>query len=95
MAISTFSGVSHKQCEYWHINCFNLKLFVFIAACAAWGAALVDLQGTFGRMTIGRATVVFLITVSAFTLIGARLLSAGASGDHHPVDGYGISAAVD
>ncbi|MCR4265590.1 hypothetical protein [Nitratireductor sp. ZSWI3] len=46
-------------------------------------------------MTVARATLLFLIMVSAFTLVGARLLSAGAVGDHHPVDGYGITAAIE
>ena len=45
-------------------------------------------------MSVARAAFLFFVMMSAFTFVGARLLSAGAAGEHHPVDGYGISAAV-
>ncbi|MDS1138228.1 hypothetical protein [Nitratireductor indicus] len=46
-------------------------------------------------MTVARATFLLFFMVSAFTLVGARLLSAGAVGEHHPVDGYGITATAE
>lgn len=45
-------------------------------------------------MTIARAVFFFLFAISTFTLVGAGLLSTGSGGEHHPVDGYGVSAGL-